>query len=120
MAINVLFDGVGTTHELTGLHLEIYVLKQPLADINEYTAGKLKKLSVDNQVSQNYLLQLIQRNKKKNASNQDSLCNEYTDISQPFSMGKCPYISLYWTQGKPLGVGMDSTKKKKKSYNLYP
>lgn len=80
---------------LLDLHLEIYVLKQSLADINEYTAGKLKK-SVDKQISQNYLLQLIQRNKEKNVSKQDSLCNEHTDISQPFSMGfgtkKCPYI----------------------------
>lgn len=72
---------------LLDLHLDIYVLKQSLADINEYTAGKLKKLSVDNQISQNYLLQLIQRNKEKTVSKQDSLCNEYTDISQPFSMG---------------------------------
>lgn len=80
---------------LLDLHMEIYVLKQSLADINEYTAGKLKKLSVDNQISQNFLLQLIQRNKEKNVSKQDSLYNEYTDIFQPFSMGFGTKMSIY-------------------------
>ena len=72
LVFNVLSDEPVATHKvITGLHLELHLLKQSLAYTNKYAAKKLKRSAVANQNSQNYLLKLIQKNRENNASKQD-------------------------------------------------
>lgn len=104
MTNNALSDGLATTHK------PIYrpssgtkFIKPTLADTHKYTAGYLKRLAVVNQISQNYLLQLTQRNRQEEEDLHARLTFQgvKTDLSQLFPTGSGTEMAVYKTLPEP-------------------
>lgn len=77
-------------------------IKPTLADTHKYTAGNLKRLAVANQISQNYLLQLTQRNRQgEDLQARLAFQGVETDLSQLFATGSGTETAVYKTLPEP-------------------